>query len=108
LHATDDQESAVAAFKKYDRTILPVLDSSDVLVGVLTVDDVLDVAEKEATEDIQKLGGMEALDAPYLTISLHSMIRKRAGWLSILFISEMFTATAMGYFEGEIERAAVL
>src|SRR5436190_4038340 len=104
----DDQETAVAAFKKYDRTILPVVESNEVLVGVLTVDDVLDVAEKEATEDIQKLGGMEALDAPYLTIRLRSMIRKRAGWLSILFISEMFTATAMGYFEGEIERAAVL
>ncbi len=108
LHATDDQETAVAAFKKYDRTILPVVDSNDVLVGVITVDDVLDVAEQEATEDIQKLGGMEALDAPYLKIRLRSMIKKRAGWLSILFVSEMFTATAMGYFEGEIERAAVL
>ena len=108
LRASDDQETAVAAFKKYDRTILPVLDSKDVLVGVVTVDDVLDVAEKEATEDIQKMGGMEALDAPYLTIALHSMIRKRAGWLSILFISEMFTATAMGYFENELEKAAVL
>src|SRR5882762_10377287 len=68
LRATDDQETAVAAFKKYDRTILPVVDSNDVLVGVITVDDVLDVAEQEATEDIQKLGGMEALDAPYLKI----------------------------------------
>jgi magnesium transporter len=108
LHATEDQETAVTAFKKYDRTILPVVDSNDVLVGVITVDDILDVAEQEATEDIQKLGGMEALDAPYLTIKLRSMIKKRAGWLSILFISEMFTATAMQFFEGEIERAAVL
>jgi len=108
LRATDDQETAVAAFKKYDRTILPVVDSNDVLVGVVTVDDVLDVAEQEATEDIQKLGGSEALDAPYLKISLLSMVRKRAGWLSILFVSEMFTSTAMGYFEKEIEKAAVL
>jgi len=108
LRATDDQETAVAAFKKYDRTVLPVLDSKDVLVGVVTVDDVLDVAEQEATEDIQKMGGMEALDAPYLKIAMLSMIKKRAGWLSILFVSEMFTATAMGYFESELEKAAVL
>jgi magnesium transporter len=108
LRATDDQEAAVAAFRKYDVTMLPVVDSRGVLVGVVTVDDVLDVAEKETTEDIQKMGGMEALDAPYLKIGLLSMIRKRAGWLSILFVSEMFTATAMGYFEGEIEKAAVL
>jgi magnesium transporter len=108
LRATDDQETAVAAFKKYDRTILPVLDSNDVLVGVVTVDDVLDVAEKEATEDIQKMGGMEALDAPYLTIGLFSMIKKRAGWLAILFVGEMLTATAMGYFQDEIAKAVVL
>jgi magnesium transporter len=108
LRATDDQETAVAAFKKYDRTVLPVLDSKDVLVGVVTVDDVLDLAEREATEDIQKMGGMEALDAPYLKIAMLSMVKKRAGWLSILFVSEMFTATAMGYFESELEKAAVL
>ena len=81
LRATDDQESAVAAFKKHDVTILPVVDSKDVLVGVVTVDDVLDLAEEEATEDIQKMGGMEALDAPYLTIGMFSMIKNaRAGW----------------------------
>lgn len=108
LRATDDQETAVAAFKKYDATILPVVDSKDVLVGVVTVDDVLDVAEKEATEDIQKLGGVEALDAPYLKIGMLSMIKKRAGWLAILFVGEMFTATAMGYFEDEIAKAVVL
>jgi magnesium transporter len=108
LHATDDQETAVAAFKKYDRTILPVLDSNDVLVGVVTVDDVLDVAEKEATEDIQKIGGMEALGAPYLQIEMLEMIRKRAPWLIILFLSEMLTSTAMAFFQNEIERAVVL
>jgi magnesium transporter len=109
LHATDDQETAVAAFKKYDRTILPVLDSNDVLVGVVTVDDVLDVAEKEATEDIQKIGGMgEALGAPYLQIAMQQMIRKRAVWLIILFLSEMLTTTAMGFFQKEIEKAVLL
>jgi magnesium transporter len=108
LHATDDQEAAVAAFKKYDVTILPVVDSRNVLVGVVTVDDVLDLAEREATEDIQKLGGVEALDAPYLQIGMFSMIRKRAGWLAVLFVGEMLTATAMGYFEDEIAKAVVL
>src|SRR5436190_268435 len=108
LRATDDQETAVASFKKYDVTMLPVVDSKDVLVGVVTVDDVLDVAEKEATEDIQKLGGMEALDAPYLKIGILSMIQKRAGWLAILFIGEMLTATAMSYFQDEIAKAVVL
>jgi magnesium transporter len=108
LRATDDQETAVTAFKKYDVTILPVVDSKEVLVGVVTVDDVLDVAEREATEDIQKLGGMEALDAPYLKIGLFSMIQKRAGWLAVLFVGEMLTATAMGYFEDEIAKAVVL
>ena len=108
LHATDDQETAVSAFKKYDRTILPVLDSNDVLVGVVTVDDVLDVAEKEATEDIQKIGGMEALGAPDLQIEILQMIRKRATWLIILFFSEMLTTTAMTFFSRELEKAWVL
>lgn len=108
LRATDDQETAVAAFKKYDVTMLPVVDSKNVLVGVVTVDDVLDLAEKEATEDIHKLGGMEALDAPYLRIGIFSVIKKRAGWLAVLFVGEMFTATAMGYFEDEIAKAVVL
>src|SRR5437879_9956409 len=97
LRAAADQETAVAAFKKYDSTILPVVDSKGVLVGVVTVDDVLDVAEREATEDIQKLGGMAALDAPYLRIGIAQMVRKRAPWLVILFLSEMLTTTAMGF-----------
>ena len=108
LRATDDQETAVSAFQKYDVTVLPVVDTKNVLLGVVTVDDVLDVAEKETTEDIQKLGGMEALNAPYLAIGLLSMVKKRAGWLAVLFMGEMLTATAMGYFEGEIEKAVVL
>ncbi len=108
LHAKDDRETAVAAFKKYNVTILPVVDSRDELVGVVTVDDVLVVAEKEATEDIQKLGGMEALDAPYLKIGLGEMIKKRSGWLALLFMGEMLTATAMNHFEDELAKAIVL
>lgn len=108
LKASDDQETAIARFKKYDMTMLPVVDSQGVLVGVLTVDDVLDLIERETTEDIQKLGGSEALDEPYLTIALSGMIRKRAPWLIILFLSEMLTTTAMGFFEDEISRAVIL
>jgi magnesium transporter len=108
LKATDDQETAVAAFRREDRTALPVTDTAGALIGIVTIDDVLDVAEIEATEDIQKIGGLEALDEPYLRIAFARMIRKRAGWLVILFLGEMLTATAMGYFEEEIKRAVVL
>ncbi|HEV8241603.1 MAG TPA: magnesium transporter [Thermoanaerobaculia bacterium] len=108
LTATDDQETAVAAFRRYDRTALPVVDSAGVLVGIVTVDDVLDVAEEEATEDIQKLGGSEALEDPYLAVGLLTLVRKRASWLVILFLGEMLTATAMAFFEAEIARAVVL
>jgi magnesium transporter len=108
LHVHDNQEEAVAAFKKYDRTALPVLDSYGVMLGIVTVDDVLDVAEEEATEDIQKLGAVEALEDPYILIPLGELIRKRAKWLIVLFVGEMLTASAMGYFESEIERAVVL
>jgi magnesium transporter len=98
----------VAVFRREDRTALPVIDEQGKLVGIVTIDDVLDVAEEEATEDIQKIGGMEALDEPYMEISLLRMVKKRAGWLVLLFLGEMLTATAMGYFEKEIERAVVL
>ena len=108
LRVNDSQEEALNVFRKYDRTALPVVDSSGVLVGIVTIDDMLDVAEQEATEDIQKFGGMEALDEPYMRISLLKMVRKRAGWLVILFLGEMLTASAMGYYEGEIAKAVVL
>jgi len=108
LNVHDSQQDALNVFRKYDRTALPVIDSSGVLVGIVTIDDMLDVAEKEATEDIQKLGGSAALDAPYLTIRFPQMIRKRAGWLVILFLGEMLTASAMGFFEDEIAKAVVL
>ena len=108
LNVYDDQETAVGIFKKYDRIALPVVDSYGVLIGIVTIDDVFDVAEEEATEDIHKLAGMEALGEPYLTISFMQMVKKRAGWLVLLFIGEMLTATAMGFFEKEINRAVVL
>src|SRR5262249_699546 len=108
LKATEDQEHAVGVFRQYDRNALPVTDTTGVLIGIVTVDDVLDVAELEATEDIQKIGGMEALEEPYMKIAFTRMVRKRAGWLVILFLGEMLTATAMGYFEEEIKRAVVL
>ena len=108
LKATDDQETAVRVFRAEDRTALPVTDSAGILIGIVTVDDVLDVAEAEATEDIQRVGGMEALDEPYMRIAFRRMIQKRAGWLTALFLGEMLTATAMGFFEREIERAVVL
>jgi magnesium transporter len=79
-----------------------------VLFGIVTIDDILDIREEEDTEDIQKLGGSQALDEPYLSIPLIGMVRKRAGWLVILLIGEMFTATAMGFFEEEIAKAVVL
>ncbi len=108
LNVTDSQEEAVNAFRKYDRTALPVVDSSGVLVGLVTIDDMLDVAEEEATEDIQKFGGMEAMEEPYMRIPLWRMVRKRATWLVVLFIGEMLTASAMGYYEGAIAKAVVL
>lgn len=108
LAATDDQEKAVQTFREYGRSALPVVDYDGVLVGIVTIDDVLDVAEEEATEDIHKLGGLEALDLPYMATPLPMLIKKRARWLAVLFIGEMFTATAMGYFESEIARAVVL
>jgi magnesium transporter len=108
LSATESQEDALNTFRKYDRAALPVVDSNGVLVGIVTTDDMLDVAEEEATEDIQKFGGMEALEEPYMRIPLLKMVQKRAGWLVVLFLGEMLTATAMGFFEKEIERAVVL
>lgn len=108
LRAHDDQEEAVRAFKKYDRSVLPVVDSDNVLVGIVTVDDVLDVAEQEETEDVQKMAAVQVLDAPYLDTPFWTMIKKRAGWLLALFLGELLTATAMGHFEKEIAAAVVL
>lgn len=103
-----DQESVSRLFTQHRYVALPVVDADNRMQGVVTVDDILDVSQEEATEDIQKLGGMEALDAPYPEVTLPQMIKKRAGWLALLFVGEMFTTTAMSQFEGEIERAVVL
>jgi magnesium transporter len=108
LKATDAQEAAVEVFKREDRTALPVTDTKGILIGIVTVDDALDVAERAATRDMQRVGGSEALDEPYMDIALGPMVKKRAGWLVVLFLGEMLTATAMGFFEKEIERAVVL
>jgi magnesium transporter len=108
LKATDDQETAVGVFRQYDRSALPVTDSAGMLIGIVTIDDVLDVAEATATREIQRIGGSEALDEPYISIAFWKMIQKRAGWLTALFLGEMLTATAMGAFEAEISKAVVL
>jgi magnesium transporter len=103
-----DQEAVSQLFAQHDLIALPVVDAEGRMKGIVTVDDIVDVVQEEATEDIQKIGGLEALEGPYLQIGFASMVRKRAGWLSALFLGEMLTATAMGYYEHEIERAVVL
>ena len=108
LTATDDQDAAVAVFRQYDRSALPVTDTAGMLIGIVTIDDVLDVAEAAATREIQRIGGSEALDEPYMETPFWRMVQKRAGWLVVLFIGEMLTATAMGVFEAEIAKAVVL
>jgi magnesium transporter len=102
------KEDAVTYFEKYDRTALPIITEAGVLVGIVTIDDILDQIEQQNTEDIQKFGGLEALDLPYTQTSLTEMVKKRGMWLIILFFSEMLTASAMGFFEDEIQKAVVL
>jgi magnesium transporter len=108
LHINDSVDDAIAKFKQYDRTVLPVVSLENKLIGVVTVDDVIDVAEQKNTREMQKFGGLESLEYPYVNTPVFSLIQKRAGWLIILFLSEMLTATAMGYFENEIAKAVVL
>jgi magnesium transporter len=108
LNAKDDQESAIELFKQTDRVALPVTDFNGLLLGIITIDDVVDVIEEEDTEDIQRFGGTEALEEPYLKVSFREMVGKRAGWLIILFLGEMLTASAMGYFTDELNRAVIL
>ncbi len=108
LKDTDDKLAAVAVFRKYDRTALPVINEAGALVGVVTIDDVLDVVESVATQEIQQFGGLEALEEPYDTTPFWIMVKKRASWLVVLFIGELLTATAMGFFEAEIAKAVVL
>ena len=108
LHVNDDQEAAASVFRKNNRAVLPVTDDNGVLLGIVTIDDILRVESEEATEDIQKIGGTEALDEPYMNTPFFDLIKKRAPWLVILFIGEMLTASAMAFFEDEIAKAIVL
>jgi magnesium transporter len=103
-----DREEVARLISKYNLLAVPVVDEKNHVLGIVTVDDVIDAIVREQTEDVQKFGGMEALDAPYMEIGFGHMIRKRAGWLCALFLSEMLTATAMQHFEGEIAKAVVL
>lgn len=108
LKATDDQETAIELFREYDRVALPVTDTEGNLIGIVTIDDVLDVAEEEATEDIQKIGGSEPLDDPYLDVPVWELIQKRGRWLVLLFLGEMLTASAIAYYEAQLAQAVVL
>jgi len=108
LNAYDDQEVAVKVFQDHDRVALPVVDKEGILLGIVTFDDVMDVAEEESTEDFQKFGGTEGLDLSYTKTSLLEMVKKRSGWLIVLFFGQMLTATAMTYFEDELATAVVL
>jgi magnesium transporter len=103
-----DQEAVGRLFASQSLMAIPVVDAEQRMKGLVTVDDIVQVVQEEATEDIQKVGGMEALDAPYFEVGFLAMLKKRAGWLLVLFLGEMLTATAMGYFEDEIARAVVL
>lgn len=108
LTADAPEREAVEMFLSEDRKALPVTDSRGILIGIVTIDDILEVAEIQATKEIQKIGGSEAFDQPYMTIDFWSLFKKRGSWLVVLFLGEMLTATAMGFFEGEIEKAVVL
>ncbi|GAB3926380.1 magnesium transporter [Mucilaginibacter myungsuensis] len=108
LNVKDPQEEAINVFRMNNRVALPVTDDDKVMLGIVTVDDILWIANEEYTEDIQKIGGTEALDEPYLDINLFTLVKKRVGWLIILFLGEMLTATAMQHFEGALEKALVL
>lgn len=103
-----DQEAVSRHFAEHALMAIPVVDAEGRMKGIVTVDDIVQVVQEEATEDIQKVGGMEALDAPYFEVGFLAMLKKRAGWLLILFLGEMLTATAMGHFEHEIAKAVVL
>ncbi|HEV8283621.1 MAG TPA: magnesium transporter [Chitinophagaceae bacterium] len=108
LNIEDSKDTAIDIFKQYDRAALPVTNNDNLLLGVITVDDVLDVEEEKSTKEMQRFGGLESLDYPYVKTPFVSLVRKRAGWLVILFFGEMLTATAMSYFDQEISKAVVL
>ncbi len=108
INTTTSIEEAVDIFDKYDRSALPIVTEAGVLVGIVTFDDILDRLQEQTTEDIHRFGGTEGLEMSYIQSSLTDLVKKRASWLVILFFGEMLTASAMGFFEGEIEKAVVL
>ena len=108
LEIQDSIDDAIQKFKEYDRVAIPVTNSNNVVMGVVTIDDVIDEAEEKDTKDMQQFGGVESLDLPYVKTGFFTMIQKRAGWLIVLFIGELFTATAMAFFEMELSKAIVL
>jgi magnesium transporter len=108
LNVYDDQEKANQVFKMNNRVALPVVDNNNILLGIVTIDDVLWVANEEFSEDMQKMGGTEALEEPYLEISIFNLFKKRVGWLIVLFLGEMLTATAMASYELALEKALIL
>jgi magnesium transporter len=108
LQVEEPREQAINVFRKYDRVALPVVDAKGVLLGIVTSDDIIEAAVEEDTEDMQMIGGVEALNAPYMEIPLWSLIQKRMNWLVILFFGEMLTASAMGFFQDEISKAVIL
>ena len=103
-----DREEVARVISNYDLVVVPVVSESDHVMGVITVDDVIDAIQEEQTEDVQKFGGMEALDEPYMQIGFWTMIRKRAGWLAVLFLGEMLTTVATGRYQGELEKTVIL
>ncbi|HCN12687.1 MAG TPA: magnesium transporter [Chryseobacterium sp.] len=108
ITTTTSKEDAVPYFEKYDRAALPIVTENGVLVGIVTVDDIIDQIEEQNTEDIQKFGGVEALDEPYIQTPWFEMIKKRGLWLIVLFFLQLITASVMGFYENEIEKAVVL
>jgi len=108
LKVNDQQEEAINVFRMNNRVALPVIDDQNILLGIVTIDDILWIAHEEYTEDMHKIGGTEALDEPYLDMPILKLVKKRASWLIVLFLGEMLTATAMQHFEIELEKAVVL
>lgn len=108
LKASDHQEEAINIFRMNNRVALPVVDDNNVLLGIVTVDDILWIANEEYTEDIHKIGGTQALDEPYLDMPILGLFKRRIGWLVVLFLGEMLTATAMAHFEADIAKAVIL
>nr|WP_316929841.1 magnesium transporter [Sphingobacterium sp. T2] len=108
LNANDPQEDAITVFRMNNRVALPVVDEQGIMLGIVTIDDILWVANEEYTEDMQRFGGTEALDEPYLDVSIWHLVKKRAGWLIVLFLGQLLTASVIGHFESQLASAIVL